>query len=146
MNFETFDWRSLYLSAQGRIGRREFWIGAAGLIAVGLAVGIIPVVGALASLAMLYPWTCLTAKRLHDFGRSGWLVLIAAVPAAVSGALGVFMALAASNLATLGVAMASAGLALTVSALALLASLAFLLWVALKPGERSANAYGAAVG
>lgn len=146
MNFETFDWRSLYLSAQGRIGRREFWIGAAGLIAVGLAVGIIPVVGALASLAMLYPWTCLTAKRLHDFGRSGWLVLIAAVPAAVSGALGVFMALAASNLATLGVAMASAGLALTVSTLALLASLAFLLWVGLKPGERSANAYGAAVG
>jgi len=56
------------------------------------------------------------------------------------------MALAASNLATLGVAMASAGLALTVSTLALLASRAFLLWVGLKPGERSANAYGAAAG
>lgn len=144
MNLESLDLQSLYLSAQGRIGRREFWIGAAGLIIVSLVAGLIPVVGAVASLVLIYPWVCLTAKRLHDLGRSGWLVLIAAVPAAVSGAFALFTAMAASSLATIGVAMASAGLALTVSTLALLVSLGFLLWVGLKPGEATANAYGAA--
>lgn len=143
MHPQTIDWRTLYLSAQGRIGRRDFWIGAAGLIVVGLVAGLIPVAGALASLALIFPWTCLMAKRLHDLGHSAWLALIAAVPAAISGALGLFTALAASNIATLGVAMASAGLALTVSTLALLVSLGFLLWVGLKPGEASPNACGA---
>jgi uncharacterized membrane protein YhaH (DUF805 family) len=69
-------------------------------------------------------------------------VRVAAAPAAASGGLGLFTALAASNMATLGVAFAGAGLALMVSTVALIISLAFLLWVGLKPGDAAPNAYG----
>ena len=110
MDLKEIDWQTLYLSGQGRIGRAQFWIGAAGLICVGLVAGLIPVVGVLASLALIYPWACLTAKRLHDFGRSGLLVLVAAVPAVVAGVFSLVTALAASNLSTLGMALAGIGL------------------------------------
>lgn len=138
------NWQNLLLTTSGRIGRRDFWIGAAALIAAGLIFGLIPVVGPFASLGLMLPWTCLTAKRLHDFGRSGWLVLLAVVPAAASGILGVFTTLAAANAATMGAALAGASLTLMVSTVALLASLSFLLWVGLKPGDAAANAYGPA--
>ena len=48
MDLKEIDWQTLYLSGQGRIGRAQFWIGAAGLICVGLVAGLIPVVGVLA--------------------------------------------------------------------------------------------------
>jgi len=143
MDLNAIDWQALYLSGRGRIGRAEFWLGAAGLIGVGLVASLIPVAGALASLALIYPWACLMAKRLHDFGRSGLLVLVAAVPAAIAGALGLFTALAARSLGTLSMALAGAGLSLAVSTVALLISLGFLLWVGLKPGDVTANSYGA---
>ena len=145
MDLEEIDWRTLYLSGDGRIGRTEFWIGAAGLICVGLVAGLVPVVGVLASLALIYPWACLTAKRLHDFGRSGPLVLVAAVPAVVAGVFSLVTALAASNLGTLGMALAGASLSLAVSTVALLVSLGFVLWVGLKPGHEAPNSYGARV-
>lgn len=145
MDLKEIDWQTLYLSGRGRIGRVEFWIGAAGLICVGVVAGLIPVVGALVSLALIYPWACLTAKRLHDFGRSGLLALVAVVPAVVAGAFSLVTALAASNLSTIGIALAGASLSLAVSTVALLVSLGFLLWVGLKPGHEAANSYGARV-
>ncbi|MBP6876451.1 MAG: DUF805 domain-containing protein [Phenylobacterium sp.] len=145
MDLKEIDWQTLYLSGRGRIGRAQFWIGAAGLICVGVVAGLIPVVGALASLALIYPWACLAAKRLHDFGRSGLLVLVAAVPAVVAGAFSLFTALAASNLGTIGMALAGASLSLAVSTMALLVWLGFVLWVGLEPGQEAANSYGARV-
>ena len=145
MDLKEIDWRTLYLSGDGRIGRTEFWIGAAGLICVGVVAGLVPVVGVLASLALIYPWACLTSKRLHDFGRSGLLVLVAAVPAVVAGVFSLVTALAASNLSTIGMALAGASLSLAVSTVALLVSLCFVLWVGLKPGHEAPNSYGARV-
>lgn len=138
--------RNLFLSLDGRIGRKDFWIGAVTLIGVGLLVALAPVVGQWLSLALIAPWTCLMVKRLHDFGRSGWLVLVALVPAAGSGILGLFTAAAASNAATMGAALAGAGLTLAVSFFALIVSLGFLLWVGLKAGDIAPNAYGPPAG
>lgn len=138
------NWQNLFLSIDGRTGRKDFWLGAAALIGAGLVGGLIPLVGPLVSLALIVPWTCLTAKRLHDIGRSGWLVLVAVVPSVISGAMALFTALATANVAALGLAFAGAGVTLMVSTVALLVSLGFLLWVGLKPGEPAANAYGPA--
>jgi uncharacterized membrane protein YhaH (DUF805 family) len=41
-----------------------------------IALGVFAVL----SLASLVPWIAITVRRLHDTGRSGWWVLLAAVP------------------------------------------------------------------
>ena len=138
------NWFPLFLSLDGRIGRKDFWIGAVVLIGVGILANLLPIVGPLVSLALIAPWTCLMAKRLHDFGRSAWLVLIALIPSAGSAALGLFTAFAATNAATMGAAFAGAGLTLAVSFIALIVSLGFLIWVGVKPGDLQPNAYGSA--
>lgn len=136
------NWFPLFLSLEGRIGRKDFCIGAVALIGVGIFANLLPIVGPLVSLALIAPWSCLMVKRLHDFGRSGWLVLVALVPAAGSAALGLFTALAASNAATMGAAFAGAGLTLVVSSIALIVTLGFLIWVGAKAGDLESNAYG----
>ena len=91
---------------------------------------------------LLYPWTALLVKRLHDFGKPGRLVLVPALPAAASAALALHASLAMGNAATMGTAFAVAAIALPISALALLVGLGFLLWAGLKDGDPGANAFG----
>jgi uncharacterized membrane protein YhaH (DUF805 family) len=136
------NWQDLFISAHGRVGRRDFWIAAAALIISGLVLNLLPVIGPLAALALLYPWTCILVKRLHDTGRSGWLVLVPTVPAALSGVLGLFAALALQSPATMGAAFGMAGLALSASMLAALIGLGFLLWAGLKAGDAASNRFG----
>ena len=80
-------WTDLFLSAQGRVGRTQFWIAAAVLL---VPMAVYEAFGAtvhwltgwfLYPLA-LYSGACVLSKRLHDRGRSGWwaaLVLFALV-------------------------------------------------------------------
>lgn len=139
----NLDWQHLFLNFSGRTSKRDFWVGFAVLFGAGLVANLLPVIGAVASVVLLYPWSALMAKRLHDFGKSGWLVLIPAVPAAVSGVLALFAALAMGNTATMGAAFATAGFAVLVSTLAVLVGLGFLVWVGTRKGDAGANAYGA---
>ena len=138
------NWVPLFLSLDGRIGRKDFCIGAVALIIVGVLSNLLPIVGPIMSLVLIAPWTCLVVKRLHDFGRSAWLALIALIPSAAAAALGLFTALAATNAATMGAAFAGAGLTLVMSPIALVVSLGFLIWVAAKPGDPRPNVYGPA--
>jgi len=90
-------WKFLFLSIEGRIGRKAFWIGYGVLFAVfvvfyGLMwlAGVADFSGAAAKqdlppledksyilsflfgLVVLYPTLAVYVKRLHDLGRSGW--------------------------------------------------------------------------
>lgn len=91
MDFGNMDWRALYTRFDGEIGRKQFWIGFAGLmgcnilimIVVGLLASIHPALNNLAylgSLAMLYPSFALNAKRWHDRGKSGWWTAVLLIP------------------------------------------------------------------
>jgi uncharacterized membrane protein YhaH (DUF805 family) len=99
---------NLYLAIQGRIGRRDFWIGAVGLIIVVIALAAILgwVLGALrgnlaTALILAYPTYALIAKRLQDRNHPG---AYAAIPVGFSilspllGVLGLTGTPAAPNL------------------------------------------------
>jgi uncharacterized membrane protein YhaH (DUF805 family) len=142
------DWKALFLTADGRIGQRDFWIGFAILFVAGFILGLIPLLGIIISIAMIYPNVCVTAKRLHDMGRSGWLML---VPWAVS-TVAFMVAMFSGGAALMGAAaggsgggmasMAGLGVALVAGCVALLVGLGFLLWVGLSKGEPGDNRFG----
>jgi uncharacterized membrane protein YhaH (DUF805 family) len=146
-----FDWKRLYLSADGRIGRQEFWIGFLILIAVGVVLGWIPFVGFLVGIACAYAQVCLGSKRLHDMGKSGWLMLVPFAVGVVCGIIAVIaggMAIMGASLANDGAAaagaLAGAGMAMGVFGLAFIVNIAFLLWVGLTPSQLGENRYGPA--
>ncbi|WP_412061591.1 DUF805 domain-containing protein [Rubrivirga sp. IMCC45206] len=87
--------RNHYADFDGRARRKEYWMfflvnaivylgilavaGALGSISesLGAVVGMLYVVYA---LAVLVPSVAVTVRRLHDTGKSGWMVLIALIP------------------------------------------------------------------
>jgi uncharacterized membrane protein YhaH (DUF805 family) len=136
------DYLTLLTSPKGRIGRQTFWILAIGLIAASMIVSIVPLIGALASMALLWPWTCLSVKRLHDMDRPGALAFIPLSVGLVSGALAFLSALLALNPLIMLSTLAVAGVTALAGLAALLISLVFVLWIGLSPGRPTANAHG----
>jgi uncharacterized membrane protein YhaH (DUF805 family) len=124
----TFE--SLYVNPKGRTARGPF-VGAllTLLAAVALYVFLVPGrSGQWSLLVLLFPAVVLHARRLHDMGRTAWLLLI-------PGAL-----IAAS----LWFRMVSPGAQheVAITGLALLASATFVLWGLIGKGQAEANRFG----
>jgi len=58
----------------GRSSRGEYWIGIALLLLVGVGLALANISGA--SAATTFLWILIWARRLHDIGKSGWVILI----------------------------------------------------------------------
>jgi uncharacterized membrane protein YhaH (DUF805 family) len=136
------NWQHLFLGLQGRTSKRDFWIGFAGLVGAGIVANLLPLIGGVVSLALLYPAAALMAKRLHDFGRSGWLVMVPLLPTALAGSVAILATMTIGNPATVGAGLAAAGFAALLSTVAMLVGIGFLLWVGTRDGDASANAHG----
>lgn len=71
-----------YADFEGRVGRQEFWMFI--LFSIGLNIILeiigIDILGAVVTLAIFIPNIALTARRLHDTGRSGWWQLLWLIP------------------------------------------------------------------
>ena len=86
------DWKYLFTSLEGRIGRKSYWMGILAIVLIGAVAEVLDyilgtmnargygIVSGLAGLVMIYPAIMLYAKRWHDRGKSGWWTLIALVP------------------------------------------------------------------
>jgi uncharacterized membrane protein YhaH (DUF805 family) len=90
----------LYLGLRGRVSRRTFWLhGVLALLVVGvLANAVMDIAGIttdntdrLVNLLLVWPLLAISAKRAHDFGWSGWWVLLHFVP--VVGSLAMILIL-----------------------------------------------------
>ena len=76
-----------YATFDGRASRSEYWFfvlfnfifSFAAQIVDGVLFGF-TVLGAIYSLAMFIPSLAVTARRLHDTGRSGWMMLLSLIP------------------------------------------------------------------
>lgn len=110
-----------------------------------MVLGLIPVIGQLIGLLMLYLWVCLGAKRLHDMGKSGWLMIVPFALQLVGMILafmsvgGAMMAGAVGGDSAVAAGVMGGGLVVMLCGLA---SLAFLIWIGATPGQSEANQYG----
>ncbi|WP_421931718.1 DUF805 domain-containing protein [Phenylobacterium sp.] len=72
------DWGALFFTADGRLARTPFLIGAAVLIVLGAIYEAVAGVtlhwltGWFVYPALIYGGACVLSKRLHDRGKSGW--------------------------------------------------------------------------
>jgi uncharacterized membrane protein YhaH (DUF805 family) len=141
------DWKSLFFTADGRIGRQAFWIGWLMLLGVHVVAGAIPLIGWALGLAALYASVCLYTKRLHDMGRTGWWQVLPIVlgPVLIIGsAISIGFGALLANLTNAGDAWALAGVGgLFVSlAIAFVVMIGFTLWVGTAEGQPGENQYG----
>ncbi|MBQ0057583.1 MAG: DUF805 domain-containing protein [Bacteroidales bacterium] len=65
-----------YCCFEGRARRSEYWWFAL----ASFICGMIPLIGFIASLALLLPGLGVCVRRLHDTGRSGWWLLLCLIP------------------------------------------------------------------
>ncbi len=73
-------WRH-YADFEGRARRTEFWMFVLFNVIAGIILSLISdVIAYLYSLAIFIPSLAVGARRLHDFGKSGWWLLIGLVP------------------------------------------------------------------
>ncbi|BBT19007.1 uncharacterized membrane protein YhaH (DUF805 family) [Pseudomonas sp. SLBN-26] len=77
-----------YFDFNGRARRKEYWMFTLVNLVISIALTVIfgvisekllPLAN-LYSLAVLLPALGVTARRLHDIGKSGWFMLIALIP------------------------------------------------------------------
>jgi uncharacterized membrane protein YhaH (DUF805 family) len=148
------DWRTLFLSPEGRMGQKDFWIGFLILFVIWLLSPILHVLALLVWLALLYAWICLFAKRLHDMGKSAWLMLLPFGVAVIAGCL----ALVLGGVSAVSAIWAAAqggfepaswtaffgalGAMVAFLGIAGLVKLVFILWVGLSRGDAGPNRWG----
>jgi len=123
----------LFLNSTGRVGRFRFVLGAACLIGAWAVTDLLlPIpawIHALVAAALVYCGFCVLSQRLHDRGRSGWW----------SGLILAAFALAWPPLLT--------PLSLTPLSGVATAALALIAFdLAVLPGQKAFNRYGAAPG
>ena len=73
-----------YFCFEGRAGRKEFWMWILVIFALNFIFNLIPKIGCILSLVLilgtLLPSLGVTARRLHDLGKSGWVQLLCLIP------------------------------------------------------------------
>lgn len=146
---QSFDWQKLLFSFEGRTRRSHFWIGWLICLGVSVVAGWIPFLGVLISFALIWPNLAIAVKRLHDMGKSGWLIVVPWVATIVGSIVAISMigVTAFTNAAALDdedpmALLAVIGPALGILGLLMLLNLAFLLWIGLSGGQPGANRFG----
>ena len=73
--------RDKYFDFKGRAGKEEFWWFFLAQVVVLVIAGVLSdMLYVLAALALLLPGLGAGARRLHDTGRTGWLLLLGLIP------------------------------------------------------------------
>jgi uncharacterized membrane protein YhaH (DUF805 family) len=90
----TTVFRNKYVTFSGRASRSEYWWSYLGYSVIAMVAWIVAFVVVLAvpdlaavllvpmlvALAMIIPMLSVSVRRLHDTGKSGWMILIMMIP------------------------------------------------------------------
>jgi uncharacterized membrane protein YhaH (DUF805 family) len=143
------DWQTLFLKVEGRMGRKDYWIGVGILFVVGLIASNIPILDTLWPLASIYFAVCVYGKRLHDIGQSAWMqllpfgimILAIAIAAMLGGAALLGAAASDSDAAGIG-ALAGLGVASLIILAGSLAVLGWVIWLGTRETQPEENQFG----
>ena len=98
MDALTTVFRNKYATFSGRASRSEYWWGYLGYVVIATVLQIFALVGAIALIdageiaalpglialvgiiGMIIPSIAVSVRRLHDTGKSGWMLLIILIP------------------------------------------------------------------
>ena len=134
-----------YVDFNGRVGRTQFWYYIATYVVIGIGVSIVGGIAnsggglrSLYGLALLLPTLGITARRLHDTGRTASWVLILAVPWLLSILLGLIALASFFVFGLFALLMGLAGIIGLVS----LAAVILLIYFCAQPGNDGPNEYG----
>ena len=86
-----------YAVFSGRARRAEYWYFFLFSLLVGFALGVVSAaigdskgtLGTLYSVAVFIPGLAVSVRRLHDIGKSGWMLLLSLIP--IIGAIWIFI-------------------------------------------------------
>ena len=132
-----------YADFSGRVSRRDYWTYVAVYVAVAIIATVLQGIvglglGAAVQLALLLPTAGMTARRVQDTGRSGQIVWLLFIPAAISNLVGVLIAV---SFGALGLVLLLLPLMTLLSLIALVAAI-YLIYLCVQPGIAGANAFG----
>lgn len=125
----------LFISAKGRIGRGAFWIGWLALVGLAALGKWTPLIGWMLWAPTFHGFVCVSSKRLHDMGVSGWLTLIPII-ATIGALVGLFGG------ALEFVSIGGAGPFTLGGIVSAIIAIAFLAWMGITIGEEGDNSYG----
>ena len=86
-----------YAVFSGRARRAEYWYFFLFSLLIGIALGVVSAaigdskgtLGTLYSVAVFIPGLAVSVRRLHDIGKSGWMLLLSLIP--IIGAIWIFI-------------------------------------------------------
>lgn len=92
------DWKFIFLSFQGRLNRKPYWLGTIALLSL-VIIGVFGVMflagggGGVAAIGVIYllllwPTLAIGVKRLHDRDKSAWWLVVFYVVPTVLNVLG----------------------------------------------------------
>ena len=145
------NWQSVFFSSNRRMGQKDFWIAVLALIGAWVLSLVLHVFAFIVWLVLLYAWICILSKRLHDAGRSGWLILIpiavgfaaVCISFVVAGAaLITAFANSSSDASNWPAYLGAFGAAAALWGVAGLVKLVFLIWVGVAAPSSGENRYG----
>lgn len=145
----AYDFSWAMFQFEGRMRRSHFWISWGILFAAGFILGLIPIIGSIIGIALIYPQVAVQVKRLHDMGRSGWWVIAPFAANIVLFIVGFFaiMGNVALNSQALenedpGAMMAMFGSIGGIVLLFFVINLGWLLWIGIVDSQPGQNKYG----
>lgn len=145
-----YDFGYSMFAFEGRLRRSHFWINWVILLVFGSVVGLIPVLGQLVGLVLIWPNIAIQVKRLHDMGRTGWwaalpfgVTLVGVVGAITGLVMGALRNPDAYQNEDTAAVLSMMGPMIFAFIGIVLVNLGFLLWIGIVDSQAGSNAHGA---
>ncbi len=145
------DWQNLLFNMHGRIGQNDYWKGVAEVFLGNAALNILPLIGGLVWMVLVWVGFAVYGKRLHDTGRSAWyhavpwaiILVINAIGFILIGGVLVAAVLSGSDIGPMLI-IGAGGVGVFIYGFGNLVWLIYTIWLGMGEGQVGDNRFGPA--